>query len=278
MSNIPATLVKELRDKTGLGMGDCKKALVETGGDMAKAIEFLRKKGLDARDKKAGRQQGEGLVAIKAAADGKSAVLVAIGCETDFVARNDKFTGFLAQAVDTALASKAKSLKELSTVKLGAGTVDAAVGDLVALLGENISLKELKWVDGDVVSSYIHHDGKKGGAIGFTGAIDPAHARELCLQLVSSPPLYFKRADVPADVVAKEKEIQLAKMKEDPKNAAKPAEIQEKIVEGQLNRFFADQCLLDQPYIKDDKLTVTKWLKQVAPKAEIKNYAYYLLG
>ncbi|MGH7145346.1 MAG: translation elongation factor Ts [Planctomycetota bacterium] len=278
MTSIPATLVKELRDKTGLGMGDCKKALVETGGDMAKAVEFLRKKGLDARDKKAGRQQGEGLVRIKTAADGKSAVLVALGCETDFVARNEKFTSFLDKVAAAALGGKVTTLSDLSGTKVEGGTVDSGLTDLVALLGENISIKELKWVDGDVVSSYTHHDGKKAGMVGFTGAIDAAHAREIAIQLVSSPPIYFKRTDVPADVLAKEKEIQLVKLKEDPKNAAKPPEIQEKIVEGQLNRFFADQCLLDQAYVKDDKLSVQKWLKQVAPKAEIKNYAYYLLG
>lgn len=278
MTNIPATLVKQLRDKTGLGMGDCKKALVESGGDMDKAVEFLRKKGLDARDKKAGRAQGEGLVSVQIAADGKSAALIALGCETDFVARNEKFKEFMAKALNAAVKSKAKTVAELNAFKTDGGTIDELCGALVALLGENISIKELKWADGDVVSSYIHHDGKKAAMVGFTGEIGAAEAREIALQLVSSPPLYFKRSDVPADVIAKEKEIQLEKMKEDPKNAAKPREIQEKIVEGQINRFFSEQCLLDQPFCKDDKLTVTKYLKQVAPKAEIKNYGYYLLG
>ncbi|HTL53896.1 MAG TPA: translation elongation factor Ts [Planctomycetota bacterium] len=278
MTNIPATLVKQLRDKTGLGMGDCKKALVESNGDLNKAIEILRKKGLDARDKKAGRAQGEGLVAIQVAADKKSAALVALGCETDFVARNEKFREFLTKALNAAIATKANTVADLNAAKLDDGTVDSACGALVALLGENISIKELKWVSGDVVSFYLHHDGKKGAMVGFTGEIAEGPAREIALQIVSSPPLYFRRADVPAEVIAKEKEIQLAKLKEDPKNAAKPQEIQEKIVEGQLNRFFSEQCLVDQPYCKDDKLTVTKYLKQAAPKAEIKTYAFYLLG
>lgn len=254
---ITASLVKELRERTGAGMMECKKALTENNGDIDVAAEWLRKSGLAKADKKAGRVAAEGRIAV--AQDGGKAVLVEINSETDFVAKDGNFVGFTDTVAQVALASGAADAEALKTAKLPSGeTVEEARAAVISKVGENVQVRRLVRADSsNNVAAYVH-GGRIGVLIEVKGG-DAELARGLAMHVAAMNPPYIKASDVPADFVAKEKEIELAKMSD--KDKAKPAEILEKIISGKIAKIVNEVTLYGQPYVLDTNQTVEAVLK-----------------
>ncbi|RCS31160.1 elongation factor Ts [Rhodanobacter denitrificans] len=258
MSNISAQLVKELRERSGAGMMECKKALVENNGDIEVAMEWLRKSGLAKADKKASRVAAEGRI-VAAQAPGK-AVLVEINCETDFVAKDASFLKFSDTVADVALNSGAADIDALKAAAYpGATNVEEAAKALIATIGEKIDVRRLARVATDgIIGSYIH-----GGRIGVLVALKGGSeelARGIAMHVAAMNPAYVRAEDVPADFLAKEKEIALAAMSDKEKN--KPADILEKIVSGKVHKIVSEVTLLGQPYVLDTNVTVAEALKK----------------
>ncbi|MGN2245834.1 translation elongation factor Ts [Frateuria sp. GZRR35] len=259
MSNISAQLVKELRERSGAGMMECKKALVENNGDIDVAMEWLRKSGLAKADKKASRVAAEGRVVT--AQDGGKAVLVEVNCETDFVTKNPDFVKFSDTVADVALKSGAADVAALNGAAYpGAGSVEEAAKGLVATIGEKIEVRRMARVettDGKI-GSYVH-----GGRIGVLVAIKGGSeelAKGVAMHVAAMNPPYVRADDVPADFIAKEKEIALSQMSD--KDKAKPAEILEKIISGKINKIVSEVTLLGQAYVLDTNMTVGEALKK----------------
>ena len=254
---ITASLVKELRERTGARMMECKKALTENGGDIDAAGEWLRKSGLAKADKKADRVTAEGRIAV-AQADGK-AVLVEINSETDFVAKDANFIAFTDAVAAAALAAGAKDIESLKTAKLPSGeTVEEARAAAIAKLGENMQVRRIVAIDSaHNVAAYVH-GGKIGVLVEVKGG-DADLARGLAMHVAAMNPPHIKASDVPADFVAKEKEIELAKMSD--KDKAKPADILEKIISGKIAKIVNEGTLYGQPYVLDTNQTVEQVLK-----------------
>lgn len=258
MSNISAQLVKELRERSGAGMMECKKALVENNGDIDAAMEWLRKSGLAKADKKASRIAAEGRI-VAAQAAGK-AVLVEINCETDFVAKDASFLKFTDTVADVALNSGAADIDTLkATAYPGAASVEEAAKALIATIGEKIDVRRMARVESDgVIGSYIH-----GGRIGVLVALKGGSeelAKGIAMHVAAMNPAHIKPEDVPAEFIAKEKEIALSLMSD--KEKAKPAEILEKIISGKIHKIVSEVTLLGQPYVLDTNVTVAEALKK----------------
>ncbi|MDQ2641691.1 MAG: translation elongation factor Ts [Pseudomonadota bacterium] len=274
--SVTAETVRQLRERTGAGMMECKKALVETSGDLDAAAELMRKQGLAKADKKASRVAAEGVIATAAAADGKSAVLVEINCETDFVARGDDFTGFAKEVAAAALAGKPAGVEALSGLKLASGeTVDEKRRALIAKIGENISVRRFERVESTgLLGSYLH--GTRIGALVAIEGGDTQLARDLAMHVAASNPMYLAAGDVPEADRAKERDIRVEMLKNDEKNKGKPENILLKIVEGGLNKWLSEITLLGQPFVKDDKLSIEKLL--AGAKAKVVRYARLEVG
>jgi elongation factor Ts len=254
---ITASLVKELRERSGAGMMECKKALTENAGDVDAAMEYLRKTGLAKADKKSGRVAAEGRIAV--AQDGGRAVLVEINSETDFVAKDENFVGFSDAVAKAALSSGAADAEALKSAALGNGdTVENGRLALVAKVGENVQVRRLVRVDGDNVAAYLH-GGRIGVLVNLKGG-SAELARGLAMHVAAMNPPFVSPAQVPSEVAAKEKEIALAQMTD--KDRAKPAEIQEKMVAGKINKVLAEMCLTGQAYVMDTNTTVEQALKK----------------
>ena len=260
--------VKTLREMTGCGMMDCKKALTETDGDMDKAVEFLREKGLATAAKKAGRIASEGIV--KSYVDGKVGVLVEVNSETDFVAKNDEFLDFVDRVAKTVAANNpadVEALKELPIVG-GEGTVGEELTAKIAKIGENMNIRRfVRMETAGVVVDYIHAAGKIGVLVEAT-AEDSDAVREclknVAMQVAALSPKYLSSADIPDDYKEHEKNILIAQLQNDPKNASKPANIIEKMIEGRLAKEFKEVCLLEQEYVKaENKESVGKYVASV---------------
>ena len=277
MAAVTADLVRQLRERTGSGMMECKKALVETDGDLDVAAELMRKQGLAKADKKASRIAAEGVIATATSADGKAAVLVEINCETDFVARGDDFAAFAQEVAQLALAGRPASIEALADLKLASGeTIEEKRRALIAKIGEKISLRRFERVESaGLLGSYLH-----GTRIGTLVAIDGGDAqlaKDLAMQVAASNPAYLAAADVPEAAKAKERDIRVEMLKNDEKNKGKPEAILVKIVEGGLNKWYSEITLLGQPFIKDDKGgSVEKLLS--AAKAKVTRYARLEVG
>ncbi|MBB1089375.1 elongation factor Ts [Lysobacter sp. SG-8] len=269
MAEITASLVKELRERTGAGMMECKKALTETNGDIDAAAENLRKSGLAKADKKAGRVAAEGRVA--AAQDGGKAVLVEINSETDFVAKDENFVAFTEAVAQAALG--VSDIEALKGAAIGGQTVEETRAELIAKVGENVQLRRMVRVDTDgTVAAYVH-GGRIGVLVELKGG-DPELARGLAMHVAAMNPPYVKAADVPADFVEKEKEIELAKMSD--KDKAKPADILEKIIGGKINKIVNEVTLYGQPYVLDTNQSVEAVLK--AAGAEVVKFERLAVG
>lgn len=280
--SISATLVKELREKTNAGMMDCKKALEETKGDFNAAVEWLRVKGLSSAAKKAGRIAAEGTVA--AWSDGKTGVLVEVNSETDFVARNPGFQTFVKQLTEHVAKNPVGEIGQQKFAPTGK-TVEESTKDLVATIGENIVLRRSVRYDlqgSGIVHTYLHGEGKIGVMVeiaGPTGSADlKTFAQDVCLHVAAMNPAAISSDQMPADVVAKEKEILKAKNLEQ----GKKAEMIDKIVEGQIKKFLSESCLLDQAFVKNPDQKVSDYMKETAKKAggdvKILRFARYELG
>lgn len=272
MAEITASLVKELRERTGAGMMECKKALTENNGDIDAAAEWLRKSGLAKADKKADRVAAEGRIAV--AQDGGKAVLVEINSETDFVAKDENFLAFANAVAQAALASDAADVEALKAAKLASGeTVEETRAAAIAKLGENIQIRRMARVNSTGnVAAYVH-GGKIGVLVEVTGG-DAELARGLAMHIAAMNPPHNKAADVPAEFVAKEKEIELAKMSE--KDKAKPAEILEKIISGKIAKIVNEVTLYGQPYVLDTNQTVEQVVK--AAGADVVGFQRLVVG
>lgn len=280
--NISPSMVKELREKTGAGMMDCKAALAEAAGNMDAAIESLRKKGITTAAKKAGRIAADGLIGHFISDDAKLGVLVEVNCETDFVTKTEGFQGFVKSMVDVVRESNPKSLDELMAAKFGGSTVKDTQTALVAKIGENLGLRRFARVAADgakKLSQYIHAGSKIGVIVTFSdpgGKLDPQTGREVAMHVAAMHPQYVRREEVAADVVAKEKEIMLAQMGD----MNKPPEVLEKIVSGKINKYFTEVCLEDQIYVRDPegKSSVGAWLKKIDAAIKIDAFVRLQVG
>lgn len=262
--------VADLRAKTGCGMMDCKKALSASDGDMDKAIDFLREKGLAAATKKAGRIAAEG-IAYAGLNDAKNAgVAIEVNAETDFVAKNAEFQAFVKTCADTVLANSPADVDALLACKAAGSdeTIDAILKEKILKIGENLKIRRFQKFEG-VLGAYIHAEGKIAVLTKFEAdaavAAKPEfeeYAKDVCMQIAAIVPQYLDEASVPADVVAHEKEI----LKQQIMESGKPAEIAEKIVTGRLQKFFKEVCLVDQAYIKDDSLSIKQFTEQTGKK------------
>jgi elongation factor Ts len=254
---ITAALVKELRERTGAGMMECKKALVEMDGDIDAAIEHMRKTGMAKADKKAGRAAAEGLVAIKASGDKKTAVIVEVNSETDFVAKGDDFKEFVSSIADLVLEEQPADIDALLEAKLASGeTVEEKRKAMIAKLGENMTVRRFEVVKAQgVIASYSH--GSKIGVLVDVEGGDEELGKDLAMHIAASRPVCVDESNVPQSELDKEKEIYTAQAQE----SGKPAEIIEKMVQGRLKKFLKEITLLGQPFVKDPDLTVEKLLK-----------------
>jgi elongation factor Ts len=268
---ITASAVKDLREKTGAGMMDCKKALSETQGDLEKAVEFLRKKGMASAAKKAGRATKEGTIHSQMSADGKAAVLVEINCETDFVAKTEQFKKFVTDVSNHIAVSNPTDTTALFAQKFvtdNAMTVEEKLREIIATLGENMTISRFARYPTSATTectSYIHAGGKVGVLVEFatTKGKDAAfqeYARNVAMHIAAVMPQYVNPSEVPAELVAKEKEIAIAQMQA----SGKPANVLEKIAEGKINKYYEDTCLLKQAYVKEPSKKIEAYTAEVS--------------
>lgn len=262
--------VKELRERTGAGIMDCKAALKETNNDIEKAIDFLRKKGMASAAKRAGREAKEGMIVIKL--DGAKAAIAEVNCETDFVARTDDFKGLATMAIDETFRTADKASESQK--------IQDRVAELSGKIGEKILVRRTKLVEakGTSLFQYVHANQKLGVIVELSGPADKIAqlGKDLAMQIAASNPLCIRRQEVPADALEREKAIYREEIK------GKPENIVEKILEGKLGKFYQGVCLLEQPFIKDDKQNITQLIGQVSKEAgvpvEIKHFVRFQLG
>lgn len=273
---ISAKDVKRLRDTTGVGMMDCKKALEETDGDFDAAIELLRKKGQKVAAKRADRETKEGVIVARTSDDGKTSVLVEVNCETDFVARNDDFQDFAGEIADLTLASLPADVEELSRLKLADGrTVEQAVADMTGKIGEKIDVRRLAVVTSDAgkAVSYIHPGSRLGVVVDVAGDGQTDDVgRDVAMQVAALNPVATVRDEVPEDVQQKEMEI----AREAARNEGKPDQILDRIAQGKLERYFKDHVLVEQPFVKDSSKSVGELLKESG--VEVNGFVRFALG
>ncbi len=273
MAQITAALVKELRERTGAGMMDCKKALTAVEGDMDKAIDFLREKGLAAAAKKAGRIAAEGVVGAYVAADGKIGTIVEINCETDFVAKTDNFKELVTKIAAHIVATKPADVDALLASELDGQSVADLVTASVAKIGEKISVRRFALFEAPEgeVAAYIHGGGKIGVLVELKGG-SAELGKDIAMHVAAANPSYLERSQVPAAELEHEKEV----LAEQAKNEGKPEKIIEKMVLGRINKYYKEVCLVDQEYVKDPDQTIAKLLK--ANNAEVLAFARFQLG
>ena len=290
---ITAAQVKELREMTGAGMMDCKKALTETNGDMDQAVEYLREKGLAKAQKKASRIAAEGLCKTLVAEDGQSAVVVEVNSETDFVAKNEKFQNYVAQVAEQALKTEAADIEAFLAeewIHEAGKSVKDALAAQVAVIGENMNIRRFQQVkeDAGFVASYIHMGGKIGVLVDVQSDVvnDSVKdmAKNIAMQIAALKPQYTSRDEVSAEYIEHEKEVLLAQIKNDPKESQKPEKVIQGMINGRINKELKEICLLDQVYVKaeDGKQTVGQYVQQIAKEngasIVIKGFVRYETG
>ncbi|MGY0217360.1 translation elongation factor Ts [Endozoicomonadaceae bacterium StTr2] len=263
---ITAALVKELRERTGLGMMECKKALVAVDGDIEKAIEEMRKSGQAKAAKKAGRTAAEGVVAAKVAEDGKFAALVEVNSETDFVARDDNFLGFVEKVTAAAF-----ERKQADVAALMEGELEEARLALVQKIGENISVRRVELVEGDVVGAYVHGNNRIGVLVSLEGG-NVELAKDIAMHVAAVNPAVVNKEDMPSELVEKEKDIFRAQAE----GSGKPAEIIEKMIVGRINKFLAESSLVEQPFVKNPDVKIGALAKDAG--AVVKTFNRYEVG
>ena len=270
--SVNAKLVKELREKTGAGMMDCKKALVEVDGDLDKAVDFLREKGISQAAKKADRVAAEGLAKIKI--DGNTAAIVEVNSETDFVAKNEQFITLIDDILELLIKEKPVALDDVLALKSGDKTLNDSINEVVAKIGEKISLRRfvvIEKTDEESFGGYIHMGGRIA-ALSVLKGIDDEAARDIAMHVAANDPRYINKDDVPNSELEHEKEV----LKQQASNEGKPENIIEKMVQGRLNKFLEEICLDDQDFVKDPDQKVKKYL--AAKGLEVKNFVRYEVG
>ncbi|MBQ9047813.1 MAG: elongation factor Ts [Solobacterium sp.] len=274
---ITAAQVKELREMTGAGMMDCKKALVECEGDIEKSIDWLRKKGVAKAEKKEGRTAAEGLTRVLI--DGNKAVIVEVNSETDFVAKNEKFQALLDLCAKTILANEPADVEAALALPVDGGTLNDAIVGVIAIIGENMKLRRFELIkknDDETFGSYMHMGGTISAVAVVKGNNDPQLAKNIAMQVASMTPTYVSRNDMPADVIAHEREIQESLVANDASLANKPDKVKAGIVEGRLSKSLQEMCLVDQIFFLDQDIKVGQYLKENG--AEVIRFARYKVG
>lgn len=256
--------VKLLREKTGAGMVDCKKALEEAGDDIEKAVELLRKKGIAKASKRTDRETREGVIKLALSEDGSEAYMVQISAETDFVARNEKFLNMAEAILTVAKTQKPKTVEELNSAKMENGTVEENLKNLSGTIGEKMEIADFAVISGPSVGAYSHLDGQIGALVALDKAGEAAMAGDIAMHIAAAAPRYLSSDEVPQEEIDKEKEIYREQLLKE----GKPESILDKILEGKINKYFEEVCLLNQEYIKDDK----KKVSDILGEAKIQKY------
>jgi elongation factor Ts len=289
---VTAALIKELRGMTGVGMSDCKAALVETDGDLDKAVEVLRKKGMAKAEKKAGRVAAEGLSYVYISEDGKTAAAVEVNSETDFVAKNEIFRTFVEDVAKQAVASDAKDMDAFLAETWNADTtktVKEALVEKVSVISENLTIRRFEKFtaeENSVFVSYLHAGGKVAVLLELASDVNNeavvTAGRNVCMQIAAMNPKFVRREEISADFLAHEREILTEQAKADPKNAGKPENILEKMIEGRINKEMKEFCLVDQEYVQDDKISVKQYIanvaKEVGGNIDVKRFVRFETG
>jgi elongation factor Ts len=258
--NITAQDLNKLRQATGAGMMDCRKALTESAGDFEAAIDWLRKQGQKVAAKRSDREAKEGVIIAQTSADNKTGFIVCISCETDFVSKNAEFVAFAQSIADAAVANNVKSAEELNEVLIGGAKVSDMINDKLASIGEKIGVAKFERVEAAFVASYIHGANRMGVLVGLNKEAAEA-GRDVAMQIAAMNPLAVDADSIPADTIERERAIIIDTMKEDPKMAGKPDEMVAKIAEGKINAFFKENTLLAQAFVKDGGISVEAYLK-----------------
>ena len=274
---ITAADINKLRQATGAGMLDCRKALTETNGDFEAAIDWLRKQGQKVAAKRSDREAKEGVIIAKTSADNKTGFIVCISCETDFVSKNADFVAFTQSIADAAVANDVKSAEELSEVVIGGSKVSDMINDKLASIGEKIGIARFERIEAAYVASYIHGAYRMGVLVGLSK--DAAEAgKDVAMQIAAMNPLAVDAESIPASTIERERAIVVETMKADPKMAGKPDEMIGKIAEGKLNAFFKEQTLLAQAFVKDPGKSVAEYLKSVGSDLKVTEFKRVALG
>ncbi|MBO7277146.1 MAG: elongation factor Ts [Bacteroidales bacterium] len=259
MANITAAAVNELRKRTGVGMMDCKKALVECDGDMDKAIDYLREKGQKLAAKRADRDASEGAVLATVNADKTFAAVIMMNCETDFVAKNEDFVAFTREVLQTAVDAKAKSLEEVMALTINGLSVETMIVEQVAKIGEKITLSHYLPIEAAATYAYIHPGNRMASVVGLSKTGYDEEGKEMSMQVIAGRPVALNKESVPADVIEREMEVYRGQVREE----GKPENMVEKIAEGKLNKFFKESTLLSQEYTREAKVSVEEHLRKI---------------
>lgn len=274
MATITATDVNKLRQQTGAGMMDCRKALVESEGDFEKAVDYLRKKGQKVAALRSDRETKEGVIIAKTTADNTSGVIVALGCETDFVAKNEDFVKFAQSIADLALSIGAKSADELNAASLDGATVADKINDQVAKIGEKITLSKFERIDAAGVVAYIHGNYRMGVLVGFSAKIEEEAGKGVAMQIAAMNPVAIDADSVSPETIAREKDIAIEQIKAE----GKTGEMAEKIAIGKVNKFFKENTLVGQAYVKGNGESVGDYLKSIGADLKVISFKRVALG
>jgi elongation factor Ts len=274
---ITAQDINKLRQTTGAGMMDCRKALTETGGDFEAAIDWLRKQGQKVAAKRSDRDAKEGVVIAKTTPDHKTGIVLTISCETDFVSKNADFVAFAQGIADAAIANNAKSAEEVADLTVGTAKVSDLINDKLASIGEKIGVSRFERIEAPYVASYIHGANRMGVLVGLNKENSEA-GKDIAMQIAAMNPVAVDESSVPAEVVERERAIVLDVIKQDPKMEGKPQEMLNKIAQGKLNSFFKESTLTAQAYVKDSAQTVGDFLKSIDPELKVTEFKRVALG
>jgi elongation factor Ts len=274
---ISAADINKLRQATGAGMMDCRKALTEANGDFEAAIDWLRKQGQKIAAKRSDREAKEGVVIAQTTADGKTGIALCISCETDFVSKNADFVAFAQSIADAAIANNVKSAGELNEVTINGAKVSELINDKLASIGEKIGISKFERIDAAFVASYIHGAYRMGVLVGLNQAASEA-GKDVAMQIAAMNPLAIDPASISAETIERERAIVVDQIKNDPKMAGKPDEMINKIAEGKLNAFFKENTLLAQAFVKDGGKTIAEYLKSVNSDLKVVEFKRVALG
>jgi elongation factor Ts len=272
-TTITAAEINKLRQQTGAGMMDCRKALVESNGDFEAAIDYLRKKGQKVAALRGDREAKEGVVIAKTTADNKTGFIINVSCETDFVSKNAEYIAFAQSIMDAAIENNVNSIEELNAVKIGNETIADKFNEQVAKIGEKISVSKFEKVEAPYVSAYIHGSYRMGVLVGLNKANEEA-GKDVAMQIAAMNPIAIDQSSVPAETIERERNIAIEQVKAE----GKPAEMAEKIAAGKINKFFKESTLLAQAYVKDGNKSVGDFLKSLDPELEVIEFKRVALG
>ena len=272
-TTITAADINKLRQQTGAGMMDCRKALTESNGDFEAAIDYLRKKGQKVAALRGDREAKEGVVIAKTTADSKTGFIINVSCETDFVSKNAEYVAFAQTIMDAAIENNVKSIEELNAVKIGSETVGDKLNEQVAKIGERISVSRFERVEAEYVAAYIHGAYRMGVLVGFNKDAGEA-GKGIAMQIAAMNPIAVDQSSVAPEVIAREKNIAIEQVKAE----GKPAEMAEKIAMGKINKFFKESTLLAQPFVKDANKSVSEYLKSIDADLKVTTFKRVALG